>query len=251
LQHQDGHSHVLLSSVPTIATYHPAFAYEIAVIVREGICRMYEKQDSVFYYISVGNENYPMPKMPSGCKEGILKGMYKFKPAVLKKPAAKAQLFGSGAILNQVLEAQILLETNYNVAADVWSVTSYTQLRNDALAAERWNRLHPGEPPRVPHLSRILENASGPVIACTDYMKSLPDMIARWVPKPFRVVGTDGFGRSDTREALRRHFEIDAEHIVVATLSALCEEGRVPPGTVAKAIQTLGIDPERPEPREA
>jgi pyruvate dehydrogenase E1 component len=250
LQHEDGHSHVLFSVVPSVLAYDPAFAYEVAAIVRDGLRRMYVKGEDVFYYVTLYNQDYPMPALPSGVEDGILRGMYLYRGAVA---AAKhrAQLFGSGPILLQALRAQEMLAERFEVAADVWSVTSYQQLRHDALECERWNRLHPGEPPRVPYVSRALESAPGPIVAATDFMKAVPDMIARWVPRPFTALGTDGFGRSDTRDALRHHFEVDAEHMVAATLSALCAQGHVPAGIVARAIQELGIDPETVEPRRA
>jgi pyruvate dehydrogenase E1 component len=250
LQHEDGHSHVLASTVPNVMAYDPAFAYEVAVIVREGLKRMYVDGEDIFYYITLYNEDYPMPAMPSGCEEGILKGLYLYRSAV-QQAKHRAQLFGSGPILRQVLRAQELLAERWSVAADVWSVTSYAQLRNEALAVERWNRLHPGETARVPWITRQLESAPGPFVAASDFMKTLPDLVARWVPRPFTPLGTDGFGRSDTREGLRRHFEIDAEHIVAATLSSLALEGEIPPATARRALEELGLDPEKPEPREA
>ena len=191
-----------------------------------------------------------MPAMPSGCEAGVLSGLYLYRSAV-QEAKHRAQLFGSGVVLHQALRAQEILAERYDVAADVWSATSYVQLRNEALAVERWNRLHPGEPARVPYVTRVLENAPGPVIASSDYLKAVPDLVARWIPRPFVPLGTDGFGRSDTREALRRHFEIDAEHIVVATLGALARQGQIEHGVVQRAIQDLGVDPERIDPREA
>ncbi|HEY6867837.1 MAG TPA: pyruvate dehydrogenase (acetyl-transferring), homodimeric type, partial [Candidatus Eisenbacteria bacterium] len=250
LQHEDGHSHVLASTVPNVIAYDPAFAYEVATIVRDGLERMYVKGEDVFYYLTLYNEDYPMPAMPSGSEEGILRGLYLFRSAV-QQAKHRAQLLGSGSILRQALRAQEILAERYDVAADVWSATSYQQLRNEALAAERWNRLHPGEKPRVPYVTRQLESAAGPVIAVTDYLKAVPDMIARWVGRPFTPLGTDGFGRSDTRAALRRHFEIDAEHIVAATLASLARQDEIPPAVVKRAIQELGLDPDAPEPREA
>ncbi len=250
LQHEDGHSHLLGSSVPNLAAYDPAFAYEVATIVRDGLKRMYVDGEDIFYYITLYNEDYPMPAMPSGCEEGILKGLYLYRSAV-QQASHRAQLFGSGPILRQALRAQELLAERHGVAADVWSVTSYTQLRNEALAVERWNRLHPGEKPRVPWITRQLESAAGPIVAASDFMKAVPDLVARWVPRPFTPLGTDGFGRSDTREGLRRHFEIDAEHIVAATLASLAAQGEIPPATAKRALQELGLDPEKPEPREA
>jgi pyruvate dehydrogenase E1 component len=250
LQHEDGHSHVLFSAVPNVLAYDPAFAYEVAVIIRDGLKRMYTDNEDVFYYLTLYNQDYPMPAMPAGVEEGILRGLYLYRGAV-QQARHRAQLFGSGPLLLQALRAQEILAAKFDVAADVWSVTSYPLLRNDALAAERWNRLHPGEPPRVPYVTRALENAPGPIVATSDQMKTLPDMISRWVGRPLVALGTDGFGRSDTREGLRRHFETDAEHVVVATLSALSQLGHLPPGTVARAIQEFGIDAEKIEPRLA
>jgi pyruvate dehydrogenase E1 component len=250
LQLEDGHSHVLFSVVPIVLAYDPAFAYEVAVIVKEGLRRMYVENQDVFYYLTLYNQDYPMPAMPEGCERGILDGLYLYRSAV-QQAKHRAQLFGSGVILLQALRAQEILAEKYDVAADVWSVTSYPLLRNEALSAERWNRLHPGEPPRVPLITRAIESHPGPVVAVSDFMKAVPDMVSRWVPRPFAPLGTDGFGRSDTREALRRHFEIDAEHVVVATLAALARQGAIEPGVVARAVRELKIDTERGDPREA
>ena len=247
LQHQDGHSPLLLSTVPTCMAYDPAFAYELAIIIREGIHRMYEKQDSVFYYLSVGNENYPMPPMPENAKEGILKGMYKFKDAKKDSPL-KAALLGSGSIMTQVIKAQKILEEKYNVAADIWSVTSYTELRRDALHTERWNILNPTAEPKTPYVTQILPSASGPFIAASDYIKALPDGIAKWVPGKFITLGTDGFGRSESRSALRDFFEIDARHIVYATLGALYREDKITKGIIDQATEDLRIDSEKRNP---
>ncbi|MBX3175720.1 MAG: pyruvate dehydrogenase (acetyl-transferring), homodimeric type [Candidatus Hydrogenedentes bacterium] len=250
LQHQDGHSLVLGSTVPNMISYDPAFAFELAIIVQDGIRRMYEKQESVFYYLTVENEPYPMPAMPKGkgVREGILKGLYKFKPSDLKdKTKLHAQLLGSGAIMNEVLKAQKLLE-KYKVSADVWSVTSYTELRRDGLAAERWNRLHPGSRPRVPHIAKCLANEPGVIVAASDYMKILPDGVAKWVPQGIESLGTDGFGRSESRAALRDHFEVDARHIVLATLSALARDGKIKIDVVKKAMAELKISATKPDP---
>ncbi len=247
LQHEDGHSHVLASTVPCVVAYDPAFAYEMATIVREGLSRMYVKGDDVYYYLTLYNQDYPMPAMPGGVEEGIVRGLYLFRGAV-QQARHRVQLLGSGPLLLQALRAQEILAEKHDVAADVWSVTSYQQLRDDALSCERWNRLHPGEPAKVPYVTRALETAPGPVVAASDFMKSVPDMVSRWIPRPFTSLGTDGFGRSDTREGLRRFFEIDAEHIAAAALSALCQQGHLPPGAVAKAIQELGIGPDYLEP---
>ena len=249
LQHEDGHSLLLASTIPNIRIYDPAFAYETAVIVEDGLRRMFVENEDVFFYITLYNENYPMPPMPEGVREGILRGLYRFRPGHTGS-RRKVTLLGSGAILQQALRAQELLADKYDVSADVWSVTSYQLLRNDALEVERWNRLHPETQPRESYLASVLRGG-GPVIAATDSLKAVADQVARWSPQPFVSLGTDGFGRSDTREALRRHFEVDAENIAVATLHslALCEQ--YPGADVTHAIAELGIDPERPEPRQA
>jgi len=248
LQHQDGHSHVLASTVPTCVSYDPAFVYELAVVIQDGIKRMYEKGDPVFYYITMYNEDYAMPAMPEGSAEGILRGLYKLKPAAGE---ATAQLFGSGTILNEVLRAQDILATKYGVHADVWSVTSYTELRRDALAVERWNRLHPVEKERVPYVVSALGNAKGPIIAASDYIKAIPDSLSPWLPTRLVTLGTDGFGRSDNREHLRRHFEVNAESIAGATLSKLAREGKFKPKAAQKAMVELGLDVEAADPARA
>jgi pyruvate dehydrogenase E1 component len=250
LQHEDGHSHVLASTIPSIKAYDPAFAYEVATIIKNGLDRMYVNGEDIYYYLTLYNQDYSMPAMTSGVEDGILRGMYLYRGAV-QQAKHRAQIFGSGVAMLAALRAQEMLAQQFDVAADVWSVTSYQQLRNEALECERWNRLHPGEPERTPYVTRQLEQAPGPVIAVTDYLKAVPDMVSRWVPRRFTPLGTDGFGRSDTREALRRFFEVDAEHIVVATLSALAADGRVTPGVVTRAVQEFGINPEAPEPRES
>jgi pyruvate dehydrogenase E1 component len=248
LQHQDGHSIVLASTVPTCVTYDPAFVYELAVVVQDGIRRMYETGEDLFYYITMYNEDYTMPAMPEGSAEGILHGIYKLKPAAGE---ATAQLFGSGPILNEVLRAQEILASKYDVHADVWSVTSYTELRRDALAVERWNRLHPAEKERVPYVLSALGEAKGPIIAASDYMKSVPDLLAPWLPSRLVSLGTDGFGRSDNREHLRRHFEVNAESIVGATLSKLAREGKFKPKAAQKALAELGLNTEAGDPARA
>jgi pyruvate dehydrogenase E1 component len=248
LQHQDGHSHLLAYPIPNVLAYDPAFAYEIAVIIQEGLRRMYQEQEDVFYYLTVMNENYAMPPMPEGAKEGILKGMYRFSASQLPDARLHAQLLGSGAILNEALKAQKVLEEKYGVAADVWSVTSYKQLHRDGHSVERWNALHAGEPPRTPYVAECLGQAPGVFVAASDYVKALPDSISRWVPGPLVALGTDGFGRSDGRRALRKFFEVDAESITVATLSALARQQKIEPDVVRKAIKEMGIDPEKPEP---
>ena len=243
LQHQDGHSIVLAGTVPTCATYDPAYAYEIAVIVQDGIRRMYREQEDLFYYLTLYNENYPMPPMPEGVTEGILKGIYRFKAAA--EGQAKVQLFGSGPILNEALRAQSILAEKYAVAADVWSVTSYNELRRDALSAERWNRLHPAEPARQPYIRQALAGAEGPIVAATDYMKVVADQIAPWLPGRMETLGTDGFGRSDNREYLRRHFEINAQSIAAAALSRLARDGQFPMQRAIAAFGELGVSTEK------
>ncbi len=247
LQHQDGHSHVLASVVPTIRAYDPAYAYELAVIVEDGIRRMYVERESCFYYLTVMNEAYPQPPMPACVEEGILRGLYKVRPAPDPTIGPRVHLFGSGAILREALAAQELLAARA-VAADVWSVTSYTELRREALAAERRNLLHPTEPPEVPYVTRVLAAEPWPIVAATDYMKIVPDQIARFAPAGFHPLGTDGFGRSETREALRRFFEVDAASICVAALQMLALRREVAPARVAAAIRDLGIDPAKPDP---
>lgn len=251
LQHQDGHSHVLAYTLPNLKCYDPAFAYEIAIIIREGIYRMYEQQEALFYYLTVENENYPQEAVPdhlsfAELKEGILKGFYKVSSTKVTGQH-KAQLFGSGAILKEVLKAQLLLE-NYNVAADVWSVTSYKELHQDALQVERLNRLHPESPPRESYLQQKLKDAEGVFIAASDYLKILPDALAGHLPKRLHSLGTDGFGRSEARKELRSFFEVDAKHITIATLYALSEEGSITTTLVNKALKDLGIDPEKADP---
>jgi len=247
LQHDDGHSHVLFSVMPNVRAYDPAYAYELAVIVKDGVERLAGRQEDGFYYITVYNENYAMPPMPEGVEEGIIRGMYRLRTAP-DGLAHRAQLLGSGVILREVLRAADILAETYGVGADVWSVTSYQQMRADALAVERWNRLHPTEPARAPYVTAQLAPTSGPIVASSDWMRLVPDMVTRFVPREVTVLGTDGFGLSDTRPALRRHFEVDAEHVVVATLAALARQGAVEPGVAAKAIADLGIDPEAAPP---
>ncbi|MGH2729761.1 MAG: pyruvate dehydrogenase (acetyl-transferring), homodimeric type, partial [Actinomycetota bacterium] len=244
LQHQDGHSLLLATTNPACLSYDPAFAYETAVIVKEGLRRMIEANDDIFYYLALYNEAYVMPPMPRGAEEGILRGLYLFAEATEER-RHRAQLLGSGSIMQQALRAQQLLAENHDVAANVWSATSYQQLRVDALEAERWNRLHPEEAPRQPYVAWALEAHDGPVVAVSDSIKAVPDQIGRWVRTRFLPLGTDGFGRSDHRDALRRHFEIDAEHIVVGTLATLAEAGDVKPEDVNEAIRRYQIEPDR------
>ena len=248
LQHQDGHSHLLSLAVPNLLSYDPAFAYEIAVIVEEGIRRMYREGESVFYYITVMNEPYEMPSMPDGVREGILKGMYRVRVSEKKQGQPRAHLLGSGAILNEALRAQQILADGYDVAADVWSVTSYQELYRDGHAAERWNRLHPGETPRVPYVTQCLGDTEGVLVAASDYLKALPDAIDQWLPQGIVSLGTDGFGRSDTRESLRVFFEVDAKSIVLATLTKLAQDGALDAAVLPKALKDLGINPEKPNP---
>jgi pyruvate dehydrogenase E1 component len=270
LQHQDGHSLLQAGTVPTLLAYDPAFAYEIAVIVADGLRRMYAEGEDIFYYLTLYNENYPMPPMPVGVEDGILKGLYKFKagpeisqpgsagvsPAYTKLaggtpalPGLKAHIFGSGTIINSALKAQEILAERYGVSADVWNATSYKLLRTDALRCKRWNMLHPTQPPKKSYIETLLAKEQGTFVAVSDYMRLVPDQIAPWVPGGLMTLGTDGFGRSDTRARLRRFFEVDAESTVIATLYALAEKGMVERKVVAKAITDLGVDPEKVQPQ--
>ncbi len=249
LQHQDGHSHLLMSTVPTCVQYDPAYAYEIGVIMQDGLRRMYQENEDLFYYLTVYNENYAQPPMPEGVRDGILKGLYRFRPAPEGKAAA--HLFGSGPILNEALKAQQILAERYHVAADVWSVTSYTELRREALAVERWNRLHPAEAPRRPYVEQALEGTEGPIIASSDYMKAVADQIAPWLCDRLVALGTDGFGRSENREHLRNFFEVGANHIAAAALSRLARDGKFNSEEARKSIGELGIDPDRIDPARA
>jgi pyruvate dehydrogenase E1 component len=244
LQHQDGHSLILSSTIPTLITYDPAFTYELRVIIADGLRRMYVENEDVFYYLTLYNENFLMPAMPEGVEDGILKGLYRFKTGPEKKKH-KAHLLGSGPLIREALRAQQILADKYDVSADVWSATSYKLLRNDALKAERWNMLHPTDPPKKPYLRTLLEKEQGVFVAVSDNMKIVADQIAPWVPGGLTTLGTDGFGRSDTRERLRRFFEVDAEFTVVATLHALAQKGGLEPKVVAKAIKELGVNPEK------
>jgi pyruvate dehydrogenase E1 component len=250
LQHQDGHSHVLALSVPNLMAYDPAFAYEIAIIIQDGIRRMYVDQESIFYYLTVTNEPLPMPEMPAGpeIRQGILKGMYRFKTSAKTDAKLRAQLFGSGTIMYEVLKAQQILEEKYGVAADVWSVTSYKELYRDGNDCERWNMLHPGATPKVPYVTQSLKDAPGVLVAASDYMKVLPESISQWMPRPLVALGTDGFGRSENRASLRDFFEVDAKHVVLATLHALAREKQLDLGAVQQAVKDLGINPEKANP---
>jgi pyruvate dehydrogenase E1 component len=244
LQHQDGHSHLLASTVPTLLTYDAGFAYEIATIIKDGLRRLYSEGEEYFYYLTLYNESYPMPEMPQGCEEGILKGLYKLKPAS-KGKTYRAHIFGSGPLIREALRAQEILGEQFDVAADVWSATSYKLLRGDALRTRRWNMLHPTAPPKKSYLETVLQNEEGVFVAVSDYMKMVPDQIAPWIPGGLVSLGTDGFGRSDTRANLRRFFEVDAELIAIATLYALYQKGSLPAQSVDDAIKRLGVDPEK------
>ncbi|HEY0454910.1 MAG TPA: pyruvate dehydrogenase (acetyl-transferring), homodimeric type, partial [Verrucomicrobiae bacterium] len=247
LQHEDGHSLLLASTIPNLMVYDAAFSYEIAAIIQDGMRRMYHDGQNIFYYLTLYNENYPMPAMPAGVEDGILKGLYKFKQGAEGKKH-KAQIFGSGPIIRSALQAQTILADKYDVSADVWSATSYRRLRNETLETQRWNLLHPEAQPRKSYLQNLLEPEKGVFVAVSDFMKIVPDQIAPWVPGGLTTLGTDGFGRSDTRENLRRFFEIDANMVVVATLNALAQKGQIDKGLVAKAIKDLEINPEKIHP---
>ncbi len=249
LQHQDGHSPIVASTVPTCIHYDPAFAYEIAIIVQDGLRRMYENREDRFYYLTVCNENYAHPKMPEGVAEGVLKGIYKYRAAQGGK--ATVQLFGSGPIFNEALRAQELLAERFQIHADVWSVTSYNELRREAVDTERWNRLNPDQPAKLPYILKALEGAPGPIIAATDYVKTLSDQLAPWLKDRLVSLGTDGFGRSDNRKYLRRHFENDAESIAAAAIAKLVRDGKYDGKKAKKAIVELGIDPEKKNPAHA
>ncbi|CAK0780385.1 pyruvate dehydrogenase E1 component [Gammaproteobacteria bacterium] len=250
LQHDDGHSHLLAATIPNCVSYDPTFAYELAVIVHAGLRRMYVEQEQVFYYLTVMNENYLHPVMPEGSHDGILRGMYRLYAT--EGTRGRVQLLGSGAILREVIAGAELLSADFGVAADIWSVTSFTELRREGLAVDRWNLLHPEEKPRISYVEQCLAGReAGPVVAATDYLKEFADQIRPWVHRPYRVLGTDGFGRSGTRRQLRRFFEVDRHYVVVAALKGLAEMGKLPATTVAEAIRRYGIDPERPDPAHA
>jgi pyruvate dehydrogenase E1 component len=248
LQHEDGNSHVLSLPVPTCQSYDPTFAYELAVIIEDGIKRMYADQEKVFYYLTVMNEQYAHPPMPEGSRDGILKGMYVVKPTSKPKAKLRAQLFGSGTILTEALKAQQILEEKYDVGADVWSVTSYGNLYRDGHACDRWNRLHPTEKPRLPYVTQATKDAPGVFVAASDYLKVLPNAIDQWLPRKLHSLGTDGFGRSESRAALRNFFEVDSRFITLATLYALLQEKQIDAKVVTQAIKDLGIDTEKADP---
>jgi len=250
LQHQDGHSLILSDTIPNCISYDPAFGYEMAVIIHDGMRRMFAEQENVFYYVTAMNENYVHPAMPEGAETGIIKGLYKFRAAENTKTTT-VQLMGSGAILREVIAAADLLRDDWAVNADIWSATSFTELAREARDCDRWNRLHPTDEARVPYVTRCLEGCAGPVIAATDYIQLYADKVRKWIPARYDVLGTDGFGRSDTRAQLRKHFEVNAVHIVVAALKALADEGSMDAVTVAEAINKYGIDPEKINPLHA
>ncbi len=248
LQHDDGHSHLFSCNIPNCVSYDPTFAYELAVIIREGLRRMYEEQESIFYYITVMNENYAHPPLPEGAEPGIIKGLYLFKERAVAKDRPHVQLMGSGTILREVIAAGDLLEQDFGVDADVWSAPSFTELRRDGLAAERWNRLHPEEAPRPSYVAQCLEGRQGPVVAASDYVKLFADQIRPLVDRHYVALGTDGYGRSDVRAKLRRFFEVDRFHVAVAALKALADEGVVPAARVSEAIRKYEINPDAPDP---
>ncbi|MCB0219374.1 MAG: pyruvate dehydrogenase (acetyl-transferring), homodimeric type [Chrysiogenetes bacterium] len=248
LQHQDGHSHLLAAAIPNCIAYDPTYAYELAVIMHDGLRRMYKEQENVFYYITLLNENYHHPEMPRGAEEGIVKGMYLLREGKGAADAPRVQLFGGGAILREVLKSAETLEKDFGVAADVWSVTSFPELRRDGLDCEHWNLLHPAETPRVPFITKCLEGRKGPVVAATDYVRLHADRVRAFVPGNYRVLGTDGFGRSDTREALRDFFEVDHRWVTLAALKSLADEEAIPPSKVIQALEKFGIDADKPLP---
>jgi len=254
LQHQDGHSHIISGTIPNCVSYDPTFAHEVAVILQAGLKRMIENQENVWYYVTLMNENYPHPGLKKGQEEGILKGIYRLRegPAGSGMGASipRVQLLGSGTILREAIAAAEILEADWGVSGDVWSVTSFTELRRDGMDTERWNLLHPAEKPRKPYVTQQLERTAGPIIAATDYMRLFADQIRGYVPKgrDYRVLGTDGFGRSDTRAKLRRFFEVDRHFIVLSSLRALADEGLVPAAKLLEAMRKYGIDPAKPNP---
>ncbi|GEP09334.1 pyruvate dehydrogenase (acetyl-transferring), homodimeric type [Methylobacterium gnaphalii] len=248
LQHEDGHSHLMSATIPNCVSYDPTFSYEVAVIVQDGLRRMYAEQEDVFYYLTIMNENYEHPAMPEGAEAGIIKGMYLFREGKGRKDGPRVQLLGSGTILREVIAAAGILETEHGIAADIWSCPSFTELRRDAMAVERWNLLHPTETPKKSHVETCLEGRGGPVIAATDYMRLFADQIRPYVPGRYRVLGTDGFGRSDYRKRLRDFFEVDRRWVTVAALHSLAADGAVPTSKVADVIAKYGIDPEKPCP---
>jgi pyruvate dehydrogenase E1 component len=247
LQHEDGHSLVLSSVIPNCRSYDPTFSYEVAVIVQEGLKRMLEDQEDAFYYITLMNENYPHPGFNEKSREGILKGMYQLSDGGTAK-GPRVQLLGSGTILREVMAAATLLRDDWGVTADVWSCPSFNELRRDGMAVSRWNLLNATEKPRASWVEQCLGATKGPVVASTDYMRTYADQIREFVPRRYKVLGTDGFGRSDSRDNLRRFFEVDRHYVVIAALKALAEDGEVPAGKVAEAVKKYGIDTKKPAP---
>jgi pyruvate dehydrogenase E1 component len=247
LQHEDGHSHIATAQIPNCMSYDPTFAYELAVIMQDGLRRMYQEQEDIYYYISVLNENYEHPAMPEGSETGILKGMYRFRQGGAGS-GPRVQLLGSGAILREVIAAADLLRNDWGVEADIWSCPSFTQLARDGNECARWSLLHPTKPPRLSHVGECLKDTRGPVIASTDYVRAFAEQIRPFVPRRYTVLGTDGFGRSDTREKLRYFFEVDRHWVTLASLAALAEDGAIERQKVADAIKKYGIDPEKPNP---
>jgi pyruvate dehydrogenase E1 component len=246
LQHQDGHSHVVASTIPNCISYDPAYAYELAVIVQDGMRRMYAEKENCFYYVTVMNENYPQPAMPEGAEDGIKRGLHRVRTGA--DDELRVQLLGSGTILREVLAAAELLERDFNVAADVWSVTSFNELRRNGIDVERWNMLHPDEEPRVAYVTEQLAGTSGPLVAATDYIRTYADQIRPYVPRRYAVLGTDGYGRSDMRSQLRKFFEVNRWYVAVAALKALADDGALPPQRVRDAIEKYRIDPDKPNP---
>jgi pyruvate dehydrogenase E1 component len=247
LQHEDGHSHVISSVIPNCISYDPTFAFEVAVIVQDGLRRMVEDQEDVYYYITLMNENYPHPALPEGAREGILKGMYKLSDGGVAT-GPRVQLLGSGTILREVMFAADLLKKDWGVAADIWSCPSFTELHREGIATSRWNLLHPAQKSRPSYVEQCLAGTKGPVIASTDYVRTFADQIREFVPRRYKVLGTDGFGRSDSRDNLRRFFEVNRHYVAVAALKALAEDGEIAPAKVAEAIRKYGIDTEKPAP---
>jgi pyruvate dehydrogenase E1 component len=250
LQHEDGHSHVLSATVPNCVSYDPTFSYEVAVIVHDGLRRMYAEQEDVFYYLTVMNENYEHPAMPEGSQAGILKGMHQIR-SIGDDTSLRVQLLGSGAILNEVIASAELLQERFGIGSDIWSCTSFTELKRDGVDVERWNRLHPQAPPRTPYVGQCLSVARGPVVASTDYVRAFAEQIRPYVPGRYTVLGTDGFGRSDYRRKLRSFFEVDRHHVAVAALKSLADDGKIQTSVVADAIAEFKIDPETPNPIKA
>ena len=251
LQHQDGHSHILAGTIPNCVTYDPTYAYELAIIIQSGLEEMYVKKMAKYYYITVMNENYIQPEMPKGCEDGVIRGMYLLKKNSKKTSKKVVQLLGSGTILREVIAAAEILKADFGVESDIWSVTSFNELRKEGLATTRWNLLHPEDTPKVSYVNECLDKTVGPVIASTDYMKSYADQIRDYVPRRYAVLGTDGFGRSDTREKLREFFEVDRHFVALAALSALAEENIIETKIVSQAIERFGINPEKPDPFNA